>query len=369
VTIPNLAKSGFLVHGPSNATATVLGGALEGHDASRIAKEGLRDYGFGAFSGIAGTGLAPVLKGSKPAQTVFQVGMGGSIPAAGVWMSGGSQTEIQQALLSGAAVSFATSLVPERKAGGTGKPEDAFPDVHDPPSRPRPQRVIYDDHGPIVDWGPAPPKEKLATTIDQTLAQSQVFGKWVGPKHAAGRSAARLGIRVLPDDQYVKMRAEQLKGKINPETRQPFTDAERTDYARHSRGYTDTATGMITLPESKFVPGNEIHEGLHQLQSPEFRKLGRNISEGATEYFTMIVAAEKGFDRQYQKYQDQRPPIFDMAKVAGFDNVAEAYFNGDLSKVKQAFEARKPGLWDDWTKLMQQNKFSAARELLTPYYE
>jgi hypothetical protein len=369
LTVGNLAKSGFLVHGPTNATATMLSGTLEGHDAGRVAKDSLRDYGLGAFSGVVTTGAAPVLRGSPGTERVLQLGLGGGVPATGVWLGGGSDVDIQQAFLNGVAISFATSLAPEGK--GTGKKgvplEEVHGDIHDPPSgKRRPQ--LYDDYGPLVDWGPAPSAKELARTIDQTLAKSKVFGKWVGPKQAAGKSATALGVRVLPDDQFVQVRAKALEGKINPKTRQAFTEAERLDYARRSRGFTDE-TGLVTFPESKFEPGNEIHEGLHQLQSPEFRKLGRNISEGATEYFTMIVTQEQGVPRSYKKYQELRPPVYDMSRIAGFENVAEAYFKGDVSKVKAAFEGHKPGLWDDWVKLCREGKTSEARTLLEPYYE
>jgi len=250
--------------------------------------------------------------------------------------------------------------------------QEAHGDIHDPPSGKGPfdipEDVGYDNVGPLVEQVAAPPASELARTMDESLARSKVFEKWIAPKQAAGRTATKLGVRVLPDNEYVEFRAKLLEGQTNPKTGKPFTDAERRAFAQKSRGYTDP-TGKVTFPASRFEPGNEIHEGLHQLQSPEFRNLGRNVSEGATEYFTMIIANEQGLPRNYMKYQELRPLVYDMAQVGGFDNVAEAYFNGDLSKVKAVFDGKKPGLWDAWLKLCKQGKISEARQLLAPFYD
>ena len=124
LTVGNLAKSGLLVHGPSNATATMLTGALEGHDPGRIAKDSARDYGLGAFSGVVSTGSAPLLRDSPVNQRLFQVGMGGSVSATGVALSGGSDADIQRAFLTGGAISLATLLAPGGQPGKKGPPSE-----------------------------------------------------------------------------------------------------------------------------------------------------------------------------------------------------------------------------------------------------
>jgi len=116
--------------------------------------------------------------------------------------------------------------------------------------------------------------------MDESLARSKVFGRWIAPTQAAGKTAGKLGVRVRPDEEYVRFRAKALEGQTNPATRKPFTAAERLEFARKSGGFTDE-TGKVTFPASRFEPGNEVHEARHQLQSPEFRKLGRNLTGAA----------------------------------------------------------------------------------------
>jgi hypothetical protein len=259
--------------------------------------------------------------------------------------------------------------------------EEAHGDISEPPSR-RPTVDIdaeEPDPGPLIEQVPAPPAKELARTIDERLAQSKVFQKWIAPRQAAGVTASKLGVSVLPEEEYVKYRSsrfENLEGKINPGTGKKYTAEElraieqrRLEIAKKSRGYVDPATGRATFPSNRYEPGNDIHEGLHQLQSNEFKKLGRAISEGTTEYFTLIIANEENIPRNFLKYQQERFVVGEIARVAGFENLADAYFSGDIAKIKSAFEAGKPGLWNEFLELCKNGKLSEARALVDRYFE
>jgi hypothetical protein len=279
----NVAKSGFLVHGPSNATATVLSGALEGHDPGRIAKEGLRDFGLGVISGGVGTKARPWLGESKLRQRLFQTGMGGAIPATGTWLGGGSELDIEKAFLTGAGTSFAASFAPEWK----------------PSAKPVPNTAIYgpaDSAGPWIIANPSPPVGGLAHVPRglKGIFGPSGKGQFVIPRGTGGEPPAGGGPFLLPAPD------------ITPTARQlPPPGLRAPEFRWATQGATESVPvfGRITplgpLREGTLVPRT------FAIELPGGQKYW--VSGSATEHFPEILKGYREFWAPTGK-GDQAPP-------------------------------------------------------------
>lgn len=118
--------------------------------------------------------------------------------------------------------------------------------------------------------------------------------------------------------------------KTGPPPKTPKRDA--------INGFVDSQ-GRVWIERNSGNAGTMLHEGMHKYSSDAYLStLGFNMNEGTTEYFTRIICKDLSISRG--NYETQYKLIETLAsKVTTRDIVAAAYFDGDITGLKNAFIA------------------------------
>ena len=117
--------------------------------------------------------------------------------------------------------------------------------------------------------------------------------------------------------------------KTGPPPKTPKRDA--------INGFVDSQ-GRVWIEQNSGNAGTMLHEGMHKYSGGAYLStLGFNMNEGTTEYFTRIICKDLSVDRG--NYETQYKLIDRLVTITSRDQVAAAYFDGDIDGLKNAFKA------------------------------
>ena len=212
----------------------------------------------------------------------------------------------------------------------------------------------------------APPKvaHKTGKEVDDALDASPFFAKLVEAKHKAGTKAEG-NVLIHNNADFVKAYVEMALTKSNPATGKVFTEAEATARAENVNAFQDK--GKIHVHENRGEASTTVHESIHLFDAGTAWtvKVGYNVNEGATEYFTKKLCAEISLTRGSGYYRSQHASVVKLVGVANETRLADAYFNGKLAELEAAVDAAKTaGTWAKWLAFMKADKYSEADALL-----
>lgn len=212
----------------------------------------------------------------------------------------------------------------------------------------------------------APPKiaHKTGKEIDDALDASPFFAKLVEAKHKAGTKAEG-NVQIHNNADFVKAYVAMALTKSNPATGKVFTEAEATARAENVSAFQDK--GAIHVHENRGEPSTTVHESIHLFDAGTAWtvKVGYNVNEGATEFFTKKLCAEISLPRGSGYYRSQHASVVKLVGVASENRLAAAYFNGKLAELEAAVDAAKgAGTWAKWLAFMKADKYTEADALL-----
>jgi hypothetical protein len=220
---------------------------------------------------------------------------------------------------------------------------------------------------------------KTGFQVDAMLLASSFFKPYIKPKYEKGIKAHGHVHRHAQAAWDVEI-AKYLKGKQNPNTGNVFTDDEAVEFGKHVNAFADGT--QIHVNERRGEPATTVHESMHLFSADEWLPaVGFNANEGATEYFTKKLCAENKITRG-NFYAKQHKSVKKLADLVGETVLADAFFNGDLAKLKKRVDgardffesvrktfgdksiAGRAGTWDAWLANMKAAKYDDADKLL-----
>jgi hypothetical protein len=208
---------------------------------------------------------------------------------------------------------------------------------------------------------------KTGKEVDAYLDASPFFKKLVADAVKAGKKAEG-HVHIWTKAEFLTKCEAYLKGKTNPNTSAVFTDAEATEFAKTVNAFQDA--NEIHVNEERGEAATTVHESMHLFTHATFLpKVGFNVNEGATEYFTKKLCAEQtpAIPRG-DFYPDQHKSVKKLVDYAGEDVVAAAYFNGKLAELEAAVDkkagASGAGTYAKWVGYLKQGKYAEADALL-----
>jgi Domain of unknown function (DUF4157) len=154
-----------------------------------------------------------------------------------------------------------------------------------------------------------------------------------------------------------------LVGKTNPNTGGAFTQAEAEAFEPGVNAYQDGAD--VYVHQDRGTPSTVIHEGMHLYESDTFTAVGFNISEGATEWLTRLVIADRSLGFVRNNYQSQYNSLTKLAAKGGQGALMAAYFNGNIAGLRTAVDAAtSAGTYDRWVTFMNASNYASADALM-----
>lgn len=210
---------------------------------------------------------------------------------------------------------------------------------------------------------------------DELLLNSPVAG-WIAQYGDRPLQKAEGVTRVhATDAEFVhESVAEDLRrNRLTGNETDPISRAKIHNFeedAKRIGGFVDDH-GIVHLPPRFGGYFGPLHEAVHLNGSDAFLRSGRNINEGATEYFARLIAHHHGLipamfgvrqtEGASRAYPDQYGAICDLVQVAGVEAVAAAYFGGRSTALVTAVGQQKLVTWRN---LLEQEKFGQAQRLL-----
>jgi hypothetical protein len=150
--------------------------------------------------------------------------------------------------------------------------------------------------------------------------------------------------------------------RTNPDTGALYTKAEAEAEESSTNAFRDGSE--IHIHEERGEPGTAVHESMHLYSSDTYRdSVGSNANEGTTEYFTRMITTSRGI-RRGRFYPDQLASVRKLVRASSKANLADGYFNGNLTDLKDDVEAKGKGNWASWKDYMKKGKYDDADALL-----
>jgi hypothetical protein len=137
------------------------------------------------------------------------------------------------------------------------------------------------------------------------------------------------------------------------------------DLVREIGGFFDPSLNAVFL-KTRSNYCHAFHETIHSFSSPDYLviKLGKDLMEGLTQYFTDVVFEEQVGDVCHtHKYVNQVACAKKLVTTAGFDLVANVFFLIDAGKLEDV--AKKLGLKDS-SELQQLGSDGICKKLSSP---
>jgi hypothetical protein len=176
-----------------------------------------------------------------------------------------------------------------------------------------------------------------------------------------GGTKAETAVKTESADDFKKAWIAYAMGSENPGTGKLYTQAEAEAWEPRVNAFLDGNT--VHVHEARGDAGTTLHESLHLYSDPAFRDgVGYNFNEGATEYFTHLVADKHRIDRAYA-FPRQLFAVNRLVRESSEQKLAEAYFKNDLSGLAADIDRRGQGTWANWLSLMAGDKLQEAGEL------
>jgi len=129
-----------------------------------------------------------------------------------------------------------------------------------------------------------------------------------------------------------------------------------------TNAFVDHPDGRIWIHKNRGNAGTIIHEGIHKYSTGDFlRAVGFNFNEGITEYFTRVICAELDYRRG--NYESNYKFAKEFVDYLGEDNVAKAYFDGDVQALKTLYEDKGKN-WDELILAVRAKEWADAKDML-----
>lgn len=114
--------------------------------------------------------------------------------------------------------------------------------------------------------------------------------------------------------------------------------------------------------------GTMMHEAVHKYSDDAMIGVSQPLNEGVTEYFTRSVFDSTGSPPARSNYQNNFRFTEDLVNLVGEDVVAEAYFDGDMDGLKEAYidAGKTEADWDTMIEHTKKDEWSDARKLAKP---
>lgn len=179
-------------------------------------------------------------------------------------------------------------------------------------------------------------------------------------------------LHFLPDNEFEPLCFDYLldrfsKGANLPQGKTPIEASEPVSVAREvaKRSPAFQYNFQIYINQEKAEAGTVIHESLHLFQEHSYAKrVGPDSNEGTTEYFTRLICDKHQITRS-PKYAVQYECIKILVALCGEDKLAGAYFQGSISALESAVDAKKgKGTFQMWLEFMKRRNFKRANNLL-----
>jgi hypothetical protein len=232
-------------------------------------------------------------------------------------------------------------------------------------------RMLARDPNPALEKRPTarPPKQKLRAgrEVDAIFDASPYLKDLVGAK--LGKQKIAKAMKLDDEAAFQKAWLKYAQRSINPATNRNFTEEEAKDFnAREGvRAFQDEDRGEVHIRKERADLGTQLHEGLHLFSDDRWRKrMGYNVNEGVTEYFTRKLGPEVQVERDDSSFLRQYTSASHLVTAATEPVVAAAYFDGAIAALKTAVDARGKGTWDKWIGFLDANDFKHANALLKP---
>jgi hypothetical protein len=211
----------------------------------------------------------------------------------------------------------------------------------------------------------APPAigHKTGKEVDDALDASPFFSKLVEDKHKKGTKAEG-NVHIHNNADFVKAYVAMALTKSNPDTGKIFTEAEATARAENVNAFQDK--GEIHVHEARGEAATTVHESMHLFseQAAWTNKVGYNVNEGTTEFFTKKLCAEIKLARG-SFYPSQHTSVVKLVGASSENLLADAYFKGKLTELEAAVDASKgAGTFGKWLAFMKASKYADADALL-----
>ena len=94
----------------------------------------------------------------------------------------------------------------------------------------------------------------------------------------------------------------------------------------------------ISVKHLSSVPETVLHERLHQLASPDAKRLFGKHYEGVTQDLAIEVLGREPQEGELTGYPVERERAHSLRKLVGSDAVCRAYFQGDAKPLKAAID-------------------------------
>ena len=155
------------------------------------------------------------------------------------------------------------------------------------------------------------------------------FGKFVSPER----------LKALPDLQSKFEGERELRKSYREETGHKAPEG--------LAGFTESdSPAHISVAEMTNVPEVVLHERLHQLASPDAKRLlGDKLYEGMTQDLTIEVLGQEPQAEDLTGYPAERAQAHGLRNLVGSEAVYRAYFQGDAQPLRAAIDkalAEKP---------------------------
>jgi hypothetical protein len=230
-------------------------------------------------------------------------------------------------------------------------------------------RVLARDPNPALEKKPParPAKQKLRAgrEVDAIFDASPFLKDLVGAK--LGKHKLEKAMKLDDEATFQGGWIEYAQRSINPATNRNFTEQEAKDFmAREGvRAFQDEDRGEVHIRKERSDLGTQLHEGLHLFSDDRWRKrMGYNVNEGVTEYFTRKLGPEVQVERDDSSFLRQYTSATHLVTAVTEPVVAAAYFNGDIAALKTAVDGKGKGTWHKWLDLLDANDYKGANALM-----
>jgi len=231
-------------------------------------------------------------------------------------------------------------------------------------------RVLARDPNPALEKRPTarPPKQKLrgGREVDAIFDSSPFLKDLIGAK--LGKQKLEKAMKLDDEAAFERAWLAYAQRSINPATGRNFTEQEAKDFSAREgvRAFQDEDRGEVHIRKERSDLGTQLHEGLHLFSDNGWRKrMGYNVNEGVTEYFTRKLGPEVQVVRDDNSFLRQYTSASHLVTAVTEPVVSAAYFDGDIAALKTAVDARKgTGTWGKWLAALDANDFKGANALL-----
>lgn len=228
-------------------------------------------------------------------------------------------------------------------------------------------RMLAREPNPALESKPAI-GHKTGKEVDAFLDASPFFKKMVADAVKAGKKAEG-HVHIWTKAEFLTKCEAYLTGKKNPNTGTPFTADQAKEFAKNVNAYQEGTE--IHVNEERGEAATTIHESIHLFQDDKYlNKVGFNVNEGTTEFFTKKLCAEQSpAIPRGDFYPDQYKSVKKLIEyIGGPDLVAAAYFSAKLAELEAAVDkkagASGAGTFTKWVGYMKQSKYAEADALL-----